>query len=211
MGDILNYFIKKSDKQKNEYFNYRQKTSCEKKTSPEIKFSEELVFDKYIVFDFETTGLSPSKNKIVEIGAVKVKNNKIINKFDTLVNPNAFIPPYIEEKINITNDMVADKPYIEDIMPDFISFLEDYTLIAHNAKFDMSFLIINAGQQGFDIKNNVLDTLRLSRKAFPEYKSHSLGSLCSALGIDLTSAHRAYYDALATYEVYKIICSKIAK
>lgn len=222
MSDILNYFIKKSDLQKDEYFKYRQssrkKTALNKKAVYEKKtissvteLTKDIVYKDYIVFDFETTGLSPEKNNILEIGAVKVSNGKIIDKFDTLVNPNAFIPPYLEQKINITNEMVADKPYIEDIFNDFVTFLEDYVLIAHNARFDMSFLLINAENLGYEINNKVLDTLKLSRQAFPEFKSHSLGNLCNYLDIDLTSAHRAYYDALATNELYKKICEKVEK
>lgn len=213
MSDILNYFIKKSDLQKDEYFKYRQntrKTTQTKKSEKIIQpLSQDIIYKDYIVFDLETTGLSPEKNNILEIGAVKVNNGKIVDKFDTLVNPNTFIPPFLEQKINITNNMVADKPFIEEIFPKFVNFLEDYVLIAHNARFDMSFLLNNAEKLGYKINNTSLDTLKLSRQAFPSFKSHSLGNLCRYLEISLTSAHRAYYDALATNEVYKKICENI--
>lgn len=209
MDDILNYFIKKSDLQKSEYFKYKNKNAAKTNAGIAFTISDDIIADNYIVFDFETTGFSPKNNKIIEIGAVKINDNNIVDKFDTLINPNSFIPPFIEAKINITNQMVADKPVIEDVLPEFIEFLGDYPLVSHNAKFDMSFLTVNAENLGFKINNTAIDTLKLSRKAFPDLKSHSLGNLCNHFGINLISAHRAYYDALATYELYKIIYNKI--
>ncbi len=211
MEDILNYFIKKSHLQKNEYFEYRQnshkkttKKSDEKKLTYDM-FLSDIVIDNYVVFDLETTGFSPQKNRITEIGAVKIINNKIADSFNTLVNPGVFIPPFIEDKIKITNKMVENEPFIDEVFPKFLDFLEEYPLVAHNAGFDISFLNENAQRLNLKLKNKALDTLRLSKKAFPDLKSYSLKNLCEHFGIEITKAHRAYYDALAAYEIYKLI------
>lgn len=208
MDDFLKYLIKKSDINNNEYFNYRQpvqKKAATKITYPQI--TEPTIKD-YVVFDLETTGMSCDKNKIIEIGAVKVNNNLITGTFNILVNPECYITPYITNIVHITNDMVADKPVIEEIMPYFMDFIGDYPLVAHNARFDISFIKANANKIGAEINNSVIDTLKLSRKYNKECQKHNLGYLTDYFNINLKNAHRAYFDALATYELYKIIQKK---
>lgn len=207
--DILNHLIKKSDLTKTDYYLYNQ---------PEIPTKKEptLTFDKlsyptlkdYIVLDFETTGFSATINKILEIGAIRVENNLIVDKFCTLINPNEHIPPFISTKIHITNSMVVDKPYINDIFPKFMNFLGKYPLVIHNARFDMSFLIQNGINLGFDVTNSALDTVATTRNLFPELKKYNLAFLCSHFSIKNPNAHRAMSDALATYELYKILFNK---
>lgn len=208
--DFLNHLIKKSDLNNTDYFVYNKSKTAE--INKEKKFTFDTIlnpnFKDYIVLDFETTGLSPINNKIIEIGAIKVINNKIEDKFETLINPKVTIPPFISEKVNITNDMVKDKPFIEDIFKDFFNFLSDYNLVIHNAKFDMGFLINNAQILGFNIKNKALDTVSTTRNLFPELKKYNLAFLCNHFNISNPFAHRAMSDVLATYELYKILYLK---
>jgi DNA polymerase-3 subunit alpha (Gram-positive type) len=161
------------------------------------------------VFDFETTGLNPSVNAILEIGAVKVINDVVQSKFTTLINPHQYIPAYLSQKIHITNAMVSDKPDICAVLPDFVSFIEDLPLVAHNAKFDMSFLLANCKRQNIQITNSVIDTLYLSRHYLKECKRHSLEYLSNYFNIPLDNAHRAYFDAKAAQQLFEIIKEKI--
>lgn len=211
MDDFLNYLIKKSDINNNEYFNYRQKSQMQKKRKIEYTSIDDPIANDYVVFDLETTGMSCENNKIIEIGAVKVINNKIKGTFNLLVNPECYISQYISNIVHITNEMVADKPYIDEVMPLFYQFIGDLPLIAHNARFDMGFIKVNSENCGLSINNSVIDTLKLSRKFNKECKKHSLGYLTEFFEIKLENAHRAYFDALATYELYKIIQHKFNK
>ena len=126
--------------------------------------SYEPSFDSFVAIDFETTGLRSSSDAIIEIGAVKFENGKFIDYFNSLVNPKITIPLTITKITGITNDMVENAPIIEQILPDFIDYIADYPLVAHNASFDMGFLLNNANKE---IKNPVVDTLQLSRNYFP--------------------------------------------
>lgn len=210
MDNFLDYLVKKSDINKNEYFNYRSlKPKSEKNDKPFVyeKILEPVVND-YVVFDFETTGMNPGINNITEIGAVKVINGEISGIFNTLINPEQFIPYYITNLTHISNDMVQNKETIKEILPKFISFIGNLPLIAHNARFDMSFLLTNTKKQNININNPVLDTLYLSRKYNKECEKHNLAYLTKYFDIKLDNAHRAYFDALATNQIYKLIQQK---
>lgn len=208
--DFLNHLIKKSDLKNTDYFVYNKSKTVKNNNEKKIYFDSLQTpdFSDYIVLDFETTGLSHTNDKILEIGAIKVINNKIEDTFETLINPKINIPPFISSKINITNNMVSDKPYIEDIFEDFFNFLSNYNLVIHNAKFDMSFLIHNAQSLGFNIKNKALDTVSTTKILFPELKKYNLAFLCNYFSISNPNAHRAMSDVIATYELYKILYSK---
>lgn len=209
MDDFLDLLVKKSDIKNNSYFNYRQPVSKKNTVSvPKRVFANEPSVNSYVVFDFETTGLNPNINNILEIGAVKVIDGKVAGSFNQLVNPHQYIPGYISSKIHITNSMVEDKEDISRILPDFLNFIGDLPLIAHNASFDMAFLDRNAKNLGFAVNNKVLDTLRLSRKYNTECKRHNLGYLSDFYNISLKNAHRAYCDAYATHCLYQIIRKK---
>lgn len=208
MDDFLNFLIKKSDIENNDYFNYRHKNKVKSTKKTQYNSISEPLATSYVVFDLETTGLSKENNKIIEIGALKVKDNKIVGTFNTLINPEVPITTYITNIVHITNDMVKDKPKIDEIIPYFVEFIEDLPLMAHNASFDIGFIKYNAEQYGFSINNDVIDTLKLSRKYNKECKKHSLGYLTEYFNIKLDNAHRAYFDAFATYELYNIILNK---
>lgn len=210
MDNFLNCLIKKSDLNNNEYFNYKKTKPVKEEKSTPLTYSKilEPTPEDYVVFDFETTGMKPGVSSIIEIGAVKVRNGSIDGVFNTLIDPEQYIPGYISNITHITNQMVAGKRTIKEILPEFVSFIGDFPLVAHNAKFDMSFLLADANKQNIDIKNSVLDTLWLSRKFNKECAKHNLAYLTEFFNINLKNAHRAYFDALATNELYKIIQNK---
>lgn len=159
--------------------------------------------DTYVVFDIETTGLSKEKEMITEIGAVKVADGKIIDRFSTFVNPQRPISAEITKLTGITDDMVKDAPTIENVLPEFLKFCEDTVLVAHNASFDTSFIRIAAERAGLgELHHTVVDTLELARALLPELNKHKLDIVCEYLGVTLNGHHRAVNDAEATAEVF---------
>lgn len=157
--------------------------------------------DEFIVFDIETTGLSSAKDKITEIGAVKIRQGKLVDRFSELINPQIPIPDNITKLTGITDAMVKDKETIKEILPRFLKFAGDSPLIAHNAGFDCGFIRAKAGELGLTVGNVVIDTLQLSRILLPELKKHKLNIVCEHLGISLENHHRAADDAEATAEM----------
>ena len=175
MDAFLDYLIKKSDVRKE--FSIKDHSSKKERTSDDNLNYKKISIpsvESYVVFDFETTGMNPIVNRIIEIGAVKVIDNNIVDSFSQLINPMQYITTRISNVVNITNDMVEDCPIIEDVLPNFLEFIEDFPLVAHNARFDMGFLINNAHRLGYEVNNVVLDTLLLSRKFNKDCIKHNL-------------------------------------
>ncbi|MBQ7841440.1 MAG: PolC-type DNA polymerase III [Lachnospiraceae bacterium] len=158
--------------------------------------------DSYVVFDIETTGFSPVKNKIIEIGAVKVVDGKIVDRFSTFVNPGVPIPFRIEQLTGINDDMVIDAPPIEEVLPRFLAFCEGTIFVAHNANFDMSFIMENAKQQGIELKPTYVDTVGIARVLLPNQAKHTLDAVAKTMGVSLENHHRAVDDAEATAEIF---------
>lgn len=158
--------------------------------------------DTYVVFDLETTGFSPQKNKIIEIGAVKVENGVITDRFSTFVNPEVPIPFQIEELTSIRDDMVIDAPKIEEILPEFMEFCRGTVMVAHNAEFDMSFIGENCMRQTIPCDYTVIDTVALARILLPSLNKFKLDTVAKALGISLDHHHRAVDDAACTAEIF---------
>lgn len=154
--------------------------------------------DDFVVFDLETTGLSAKNDKITEIGAVKIINGKVVDKFSQLINPQIPIPALITKLTGITDEMVKDQPTIENVIMDFKSFIGESILVAHNASFDMGFIRENMKTSGIHITNPVLDTLELSRAVYPGLKSHKLNLVAKHLKVELLNHHRAVDDSEAT-------------
>ena len=157
---------------------------------------------KYVVFDLETTGFSALNNRIIEIGAVKVENGIITDKFSTFVNPDEPIPFRIEKLTGISDNMVIGAPEIKDILPDFLDFCEGCVMVAHNADFDMSFIIRNCERLGLERKFTILDTVNLSRILMPNLKNFKLDTVAKALNVSLLNHHRAVDDAGCTAEIF---------
>ena len=156
----------------------------------------------YVVFDLETTGFSPETNRIIEIGAVKVQNGKIVDKFSTFVNPQVPIPFRIEQLTSINDSMVIDAPVIADILPEFMKFCEGCVMVAHNADFDMSFIKKNCQRLDIDSKPTIVDTVALARVLLPNLNRFKLDTVAKALGVSLENHHRAVDDAGCTAEIF---------
>jgi len=158
--------------------------------------------DSYVVFDIETTGFSPLKNKIIEIGAVKVVDGAITERFSTFVNPDVPIPFDIEKLTGINDAMVLPYPPIDVILPQFLEFVGDSALVAHNAGFDVGFISHYAEEQGLPFQPTVLDTVSLARLLLPNLNRFKLDTVAKALNISLENHHRAVDDAEATAEMF---------
>ena len=156
----------------------------------------------YVVFDLETTGFSPETNRIIEIGAVKVQNGKIVDKFSTFVNPQVPIPFRIEQLTSINDSMVIDAPVIADILPEFMKFCEGCVMVAHNADFDMSFIKKNCQRLDLPCKPTIVDTVALARVLLPNLNRFKLDTVAKALGVSLENHHRAVDDAGCTAEIF---------
>jgi len=158
--------------------------------------------DTYVVFDIETTGFSPEKNKIIEIGAVKVVAGQITDRFSQFVNPEVPIPYEIEELTSIRDDMVMDAPKIEEVLTKFMQFCEGAVMVAHNAAFDMSFIKKNCDRQGLPCEFTVADTVAMARYLMPQLNRFKLDTIAKALNIVLANHHRAVDDAGCTAEIF---------
>lgn len=164
---------------------------------------------EYVVLDFETTGFSPQSEEVLEIGAVKVKNGKEIDRFGTLIKPSKDIPFEITKLTGITPEMVKDAPDALDSITKLHKFIGNAAIVAHNAAFDISFLKVNVRKYlQLEIKNPVIDTLGLARVLMPELKNHKLGTLVKELKIELANHHRAVDDAAATAKLWLYLMKK---
>lgn len=162
----------------------------------------ETIKSPFVVFDIETTGLSRDKDAITEIGAVKVENGEITDKWSTFVNPKKPIPKKIVELTGITDEMVKDAPAIEEILPEFLKFAKGCVLVAHNAAFDTSFIKRDAERAGLDYNFCYLDTLILARCMFPNLHNFKLDTISKHLNVLLENHHRAVDDAKATADAF---------
>ena len=151
--------------------------------------------DEMVVFDIETTGLSAETCKITEIGAVKIKDGEVLERYNSFVNPERPIPQEIVALTGITDEMVADARRIDEVLPEFFDFVGDRLLIAHNADFDTGFIRVAAKQLGLEFKNPYLDTLGLARAIIPEMKSYKLDRLANHYKLGEFNHHRASDDA----------------
>jgi DNA polymerase-3 subunit epsilon len=162
----------------------------------------------YVVVDVETTGGRGDGHRVTEIGAVKIRNGLIINRFQTLLNPQRTIPANIVRLTGISPEMVSDAPYFVDIADDFEAFMEDAIFVAHNVEFDYGFIAAEFKRIGRPFRYPKLCTCASMRKLYPGHRSYSLASLCSAFDIPLKHHHRALCDAEAAAELLLLINEK---
>ena len=175
-------------------------------TNPKDKKIDE---EEFVVFDIETTGLNSHTNKIIEIGAVKIKAGRIIDRYSQLINPGISIPYHITEITSITNEQVANQPKIDEVIGKFVDFIGDAVLVAHNAPFDMGFIKRDIKEYlNIDLENSVIDTLQMARDLFPDFKKYGLGDLNKSLGLALEKHHRAVDDSQATANMFIIFLEK---
>lgn len=158
------------------------------------------LLNTYTVVDIETTGLDSHFDEIIEIAAIQVSNGQEINRFNSLVKPNQEISTFISELTGITNEMVENSPGIDVVLPQFLSFIGTSVLVAHNANFDVNFIYDFTRLLDLPpLKNDFIDTLRLSRRIFPNWDNHKLQTLVNNLNISDTVEHRALSDCVNTH------------
>jgi len=171
--------------------------------------------EDFVVFDIETTGFSPVDNSIIEIGAVKVCGGAVTERFSSFVNPQVPIPFEIEKLTGIRDDMVKDAPLIEEVLPDFLEFCKGCVLVAHNAGFDMSFILENARRLGLaageDGQPTYVDTVGIARVLLPNQAKHTLDAVAKTLNITLDNHHRAVDDAECTAWIFVKLIQMLAE
>lgn len=154
----------------------------------------------FVAIDVETTGLSPTANELIEISAIKYKGNEKIDTFTTLIKPKVRIPYYITNITGITNEMVQNSPVVEEIMPSLINFVGESPIVAHNANFDYKF-IQNYSNNAFS-KNELIDTVQIGRRLYPNLPNHKLGTIAKHIGIIEDRFHRAEFDCECCAKIY---------
>ncbi len=166
---------------------------------------------EFVVFDLETTGAKAPPCRITEIGAYRVRNGKVAEEFHTLVNPETSIPPFITSLTGISQDMVKDSPVFRDVASQFLEFIGDSVLVAHNARFDMGFLNHEIGRvyEDYRVWNPSLCTVQLSRKLLPDIENHKLNTVANYFSIELLNHHRANDDAKATAHIFVNLLSDL--
>lgn len=165
-------------------------------------------YREFVSLDLETTGFNPKYAKIIEIGAIRIDDEKIVESFSALVNPKTPIPKKITEITGITDEMVRDEPTIDIIFPKFLVFLKNSPIVAHNSSFDMGFIKQTAERFNVCINNPVVDTLQMSRIMFPYLDNHKLNTVSTYLQVTLENHHRSMSDSAAAAEIY-IKCLKL--
>lgn len=168
------------------------------------KDSRTLLEKDYVVFDLETTGAKCPPCRVTEIGAYLIRNGVIVDEFQTLVNPETYIPPFITQLTGISDAMVKNAPKFRQIAADFLDFIGDTILVAHNASFDMKFLNHEVGMiyNKYRVANQHLCTVHLSRRLVKNVENHKLSTLSEHFAIDIGRHHRAAYDAHATAKIF---------
>ena len=164
----------------------------------------DLAQASFVVLDLETTGAKAPPCRIIEIGAYRVANGAIVDEFVTLVNPETFVPEFITSLTGISDAMVINAPKFENVVEDFLAFLGDSILVAHNTPFDLAFLNHEIGRVHEDccIWNPTLCTVELSRTVLPDIENHKLKTLANYYSVDLINHHRAGDDAHATAKIF---------
>jgi DNA polymerase-3 subunit alpha (Gram-positive type) len=166
------------------------------------------MIDSYVAVDLETTGLNPKYARILEIGAVKVRNGEVVATYDKMINAKTFLSEQIIELTGITEEMMEQGEDIETAIVELIDFCESDILLGHNIPFDYSFLKKAAVNNKLTFERNALDTLKLARIFLPELEKRSLEYLCNHYKIEHVNKHRAYCDALATHELYWVLAKQ---
>lgn len=165
----------------------------------------------FVVFDIETTGFSAKKDRIIEIGAVRIENGVVTDSFDEFVNPERPIPFKIQNLTGINDSMVRDADTIDKVLPRFLEFARDAVAVAHNAAFDTGFIAENAGRLNLPYDKTVVDTLGLGRFLLPELNNHKLDTMAAALDVSLENHHRAVDDATATGDIFIKLCDLLRR
>ena len=158
----------------------------------------------YVVLDLETTGLSPERDEIIEIGAVRAERGELTGAFSQLVNPGFPVSGFITNLTGIGNAMLAGAPGLDEVLPQFLRFVGGSVVVGHNVSFDLGFLDAACRRRlGVSFANDYVDTMRLSRRLFPQYRHHRLCDLTERFGVEAPVSHRALADVLQTRDCYE--------
>lgn len=170
------------------------------------KLLNEYIED-YVVFDLETTGVSPYNDEVIEISAVKARKGKVVEEFSELVNPKRTIPFAASRVNNITDDMVSNAPFFDEVLRHFLEFVGEDVLVGHNIQsFDMKFIYRDCARYFHQlITNDYVDTLILAKRCFPEWRHRRLGDLADYYGISTQGAHRALVDCRMNQRVFELL------
>ena len=162
--------------------------------------------DDYVLVDIETTGLSPINDDIIEIGAIKVINNKIVDKYSQLIQINKSLSPFITNLTGITNNMLKLGKEPNIVFNEFVNFVGEEVIIGHNVNFDLGFLTNKCKKYiDYNLTNDYVDTMYLARKLVPDSTNYKLGTLAKYFNISYEGAHRGLKDVEITYEVYNCL------
>lgn len=159
-----------------------------------------MIYD-YIAVDVETTGLDPVKDRVLEIGAAKVRDGKVQETYSTIINTGTPIPLRIQQLTGITEEMQRMGRKAELVFPEFLEFCKDLPILGHNVQFDFGFLKQTAVDQGLGFEKEALDTLKIARKLLPDIPSRTLSAMCAHYRVDPGNSHRALDDALAAHQI----------
>lgn len=160
----------------------------------------------YIVLDLETTGLDPKVDSIMEVGLLRVRDNEIVDRFDSLVNPGLEVSEFISNLTGITNAALAEAPALEDVLPRALAFIGDDPIVGHNVSFDINFMYDSCKRLDLPVfKNDFIDTLRIARMLFPDLSHYRLTDLADFFGLSGDNFHRADSDIAYTQEIYELM------
>lgn len=181
----------------------KQKMTAKKKP----KKKEKKISRKLAIVDIETTGLHGSQDRIIELAVLRVEDGKIIDSFTTLINPQTYVSPFIEQFTGINREDLNDAPVFADIKDRVLEYLEDAVFVAHNARFDYGFMRSEFKRAGISWSAKTLCTVKLSRRLFPQFRRHGLEALIERFGFTFSSRHRAYDDAHIVWQfLEKVKC-----
>ena len=174
------------------------------KVSTNVKSKKALNFvDNYVLVDIETTGLSPINDEIIEIGAIKVKENRIVDEYNELIKINRRLSPFITNLTGITDAMLRHGKLPSVVFKEFVDFVEDDVIIGHNVNFDYGFLCDKCKKYiNYNLENERIDTMYLAKKLVPNSINYKLGTLANYFNVSYEGAHRGLKDVEITYEVY---------
>lgn len=162
--------------------------------------------DDYVLVDIETTGLSPVVDEIIEIGAIKVKNNEIVDKYNELIKVNRSLSPFITNLTGITNEMLRTGKMPSEVFKEFVDFVGEDVIIGHNVNFDLGFLTNKCKKYiDYNLTNDYVDTMYLARRLVKDTVNYKLGTLAEYFNVSYEGAHRGLKDVEITYEVYNCL------
>ena len=161
------------------------------------------MINSYVALDLETTGLNPSTDRIIEIGAAKVINGIVVSTYSTLVNPQIPISFRVNQLTGIDSQMLENQPLIQDVIADFVKYTEDMPILGHNVIFDFSFLKKAAVNNKLTFEKEGIDTLKMARRMLPHLEHKGLEFLCSYFSVNPENSHRAMDDAISAMRIYE--------